>query len=66
MDKETRFMRFMAAINGVDLEEPSKVSSNKGQDDWMKPLNERYNITDGSELVGFEYGLGYETVPNGE
>lgn len=56
----------MAAANGIEFEESSGVSSSKGQDDWMKPPNERYYITSQDDLAGFEYGLGYEVSEVGQ
>lgn len=61
VEKQNRFIKMMGAMQGVEFEEPSNVYSKKGEDDWMKPTNERYLITPGAqELEDFQYGLGYE------
>lgn len=77
VEKQNRFMKMMAALQGVELEDTSDVQSNKkavprsseealqwvAEQERLNPSGEgTTNITSADDLTGFQYGLGYEVI----
>ena len=68
VEKQNRLFKFMAMVNGLDVEEDSSVKSGKGKvprssaEAEAMAQSESKFITSAEDLSGFQYGLGYETV----
>lgn len=62
VEKQNRIIKVLGMAQGLEFEESSDVSYQKGQDDWKKPPSEKYFITGEDDLVDFPYGLGYEVA----